>query len=87
MMVIYQQTDRIMLKVMLDESATGYYSAAVTCAGIFGFVYAAIIDSMRPEILKSKKSSEEQYEKSISFYESEITRKNAEIEILKKSLV
>jgi O-antigen/teichoic acid export membrane protein len=66
MITIFQQTDKLMLKNMVGNEITGYYSAAVTCAGIFGFVYAAMIDSMRPEILKCKKKSVEQYEQSIS---------------------
>lgn len=66
MITIFQQTDKLMLKNMVNDEITGYYSAAVTCAGIFGFVYAAIIDSMRPEILKNKRVSEEKYENSIS---------------------
>ena len=66
MITVFQQTDRMMLKLMIDETATGYYSAAVTCAGVFGFVYAAIIDSARPEILVRKKTSQEKYEKGIS---------------------
>lgn len=66
MVTIFQQTDRLMLKNMMDESATGLYSAAVTCAGVFGFVYAAIIDSARPEILRLYRESKEEYEKSMS---------------------
>lgn len=66
MIVIFQQTDKLMIKSMLDTTATGYYAAAVTCAGIFGFVYAAIIDSARPEILKLYRSSSIKYENFIS---------------------
>ncbi len=57
MVVIFAQTDRIMLKLMIGNEATGYYSAAVTCAGLTGFVFSAIIDSMRPVIFESKKIS------------------------------
>ncbi len=63
MVVIFQQTDRIMLKIMLDEAQTGYYSAAITCIGITSFVFAAIIDSARPSILESKTTSQERFEK------------------------
>jgi len=63
---ILLQTDRLMLKNIVSDTVTGYYSAAVTCAGIFGFVYAAIIDSMRPQILKQKQISEEKFEEAIS---------------------
>lgn len=66
MVTIFQQTDRFMLKIMLDDAATGYYSAAATCAGIASFVYAAIIDSMRPTILTAKKKSQADFEKNVS---------------------
>lgn len=63
MIAIFAQTDRIMLKLMIDDAATGYYSAAVTCAGMTGFVFSAIIDSFRPMIFDDKKNNEKQYEK------------------------
>ena len=50
-----------MLKAMINNEATGYYSAAITCAGMSQFVFAAIIDSMRPTIFEKKKTSEEMY--------------------------
>ena len=62
MVTVFAQTDRIMLKIMIDETAVGYYSASVACAGMASFVFAAIIDSMRPEILEVKKKSREMYE-------------------------
>ena len=66
MIVVLAQTDKIMLKLMLDNSATGLYSAAVTCAGLLSFVYSAIIDSFRPFIFKNKKELKvEQYELSL----------------------
>lgn len=66
MVTIFSQTDRLMIKNMIDDEATGYYSAAVTCAGMAGFVFAAIIDSMRPVILENKKISVESYERNVS---------------------
>lgn len=54
MVVIFGQTDKIMLKLMLGNEASGLYSAAITCAGMSAFVFTAIIDSMRPVILKDK---------------------------------
>lgn len=65
MITIFSQTDRIMLKLMIGDSETGFYSAAVTCAGMTGFVFAAIIDSFRPIIFDYKKNDEFHYEKSI----------------------
>lgn len=62
MVTIFAQTDKIMLKLMLDETATGLYSAAVTCAGITTFVFTAIIDSFRPVIFESLKKSKSEFE-------------------------
>ena len=66
MVTIFAQTDRIMIKNMIDSNATGYYSAALTCAGMVGFVFSAIIDSMRPVILDNKKHSIDAYELNVS---------------------
>lgn len=65
MVTIFTHTDRIMLKQMMDNSAAGYYSAAVSCAGITGFVINAIIDSFRPPIFESLKHSEEKFERNV----------------------
>lgn len=66
MMQVFMQTDKIMLKGMVGNEATGCYSAAVTCANITSFVFAAIIDSARPTILEKKKAGQNSYENSIS---------------------
>ncbi len=55
MVTIFAQTDKIMIKLMIDESATGYYGAAVACAGMTNFVFTAVIDSFRPSIFEGKK--------------------------------
>lgn len=65
MITVFAQTDRIMLKLMVDDAATGYYSAAVTCAGMTGFVFSAIIDSFRPLIFDCKKRETSLYESNI----------------------
>ena len=54
MTAIFSQTDKIMLKSMAGETATGYYSAAVAIASIPTFVYAAIIDSYRPVVFAAQ---------------------------------
>lgn len=66
MVNIFAQTDKIMLTLMIDEAANGYYSVAVTCAGLTGFVFGAIIDSARPAIFESQKKNTEAFEKSVS---------------------
>lgn len=63
MVVIFAQTDRIMLKLMIGNESVGLYTAATTCAGMVSFVFAAIIDSMRPGIFEGMKSSEFLFEK------------------------
>ena len=62
MVMIFQHSDRIMIKSMVNEAETGLYSAAITCIGISGFVFSAIIDSARPIILEAKEKSQELYE-------------------------
>ena len=66
MVTIFTQTDRVMLKLMLNDSATGYYSVAASFANLANFVYVAIIDSLRPAIFETKKKSIMQYEKSLT---------------------
>ena len=73
MTTIFQQTDKIMLKLMLNETETGYYSVAVTTTSMTAFIFAAVIDSMRPTILKNKKDNDKNYEKNISLLYSVIT--------------
>lgn len=66
MITVFAQTDRIMLKLMIDDAAAGYYSAAVSCAGITSFVFSAIIDSMRPLIFERKKENNMAFERNVS---------------------
>lgn len=73
MVTVFAQTDKIMLKIMVDDRATGLYSVAVTCAGMTSFVFAAIIDSLRPVIVKNKLSDQQAYEKNMSLLYSIIT--------------
>ncbi len=66
MVAVFGQIDRIMLKLMIGDSETGFYSAAVVCAGLASFFFSAIIDSMRPAAVESKESSQKEYEKVIT---------------------
>ena len=65
MVTVFAQTDRIMIKLMIGNSETGFYSAAISCAGITSFVFSAIIDSMRPVIFESKKESENKFKENM----------------------
>lgn len=62
MVMVFQHTDRIMIKMMIGEAETGLYSAAISCIGISGFVFAAVIDSARPVILEMKRKDQTMYE-------------------------
>lgn len=74
MITIFSQTDRIMLKLMVNEESTGFYSAAVSCALLTNFVFTAILDSGRPSIFEQKKKGNHQaYEKRITLLFSIIT--------------
>lgn len=55
MVAIYGHTDKLMLKQMLDETATGYYSTAVALCSMWTFVLTAVIDAMYPAIIESFK--------------------------------
>lgn len=72
MVAIFAQTDKIMLKNMIDDSAAGFYAAASTCAGVTGFVFNAIIDSLRPKVLESKNVSQEAFEFNVTRFYSVI---------------
>lgn len=66
MVVAFQTTDHIMLLNMINKKENGYYTAAITAAGVVQFVYTAIIDSYRPLILSNKKENNADYNKNIS---------------------
>ena len=66
MVVVIQNTDHIMLTTMVGKTENGYYSAAITSAGVAQFVFTAIIDSFRPMILESKRENQIEYEKNMS---------------------
>lgn len=59
MVAIYGQTDKLMLKQMLDETTVGYYSTAVTLCSVWTFVLTAIIDSVYPTIIHLSEIDEE----------------------------
>ena len=62
MVNIFAQTDRIMLSLMINDTVTGYYSAAFEATTTTMFVFAAIIDSFRPTILEAKNENSPEYE-------------------------
>ena len=66
MIVFFQQTDKIMIKFMIGETETGYYSSAITCIAITGFLFSAIIDSARPWVLEGKSYSNKIFEERVT---------------------
>ncbi len=65
MVMFFTQTDRVMLKLMVDDSSLGFYSAALTCAGCTSFIILAIIDSVRPMIFQNRKISCQKFEQNM----------------------
>ena len=63
MVSVFGQTDKIMLKLMISDSESGHYSAAITCAGMSVFLFTAMIDSFRPVIFENKKNNHVLYKR------------------------
>lgn len=61
MVTFFSLSDRIMITLMIGNEANGYYAAAMTCADISRFVFAAIVDSARPAIFEERKNSLSEY--------------------------
>lgn len=63
MVSIYAQTDKLMLKGMMNSTEIGYYSTAVSLCNIWCFVLIAIIDSFYPSIVESYSEDKALFEK------------------------
>lgn len=63
MVAIYGQTDKLMLKMMIDETSVGYYSLASTINNMWVFVLAAIINSIYPTIIQYSGTDKKKFEK------------------------
>ena len=61
MVAVYGQTDKIMLKHMVNETEIGYYSTAVAICSMWCFILAAIIDSIYPLIMQAHKENKEKF--------------------------
>ena len=66
MVSMFQNTDHVMLKLMVGNDENGYYTAAITAVSVVQFVYMAIIDSVRVVILENKKTDEDAYRRNLS---------------------
>ena len=63
MVAIYMQTDKIMLKYLVDGAEVGYYSLASALGTIWTFILVAIIDSMYPSIVNAYKDNKSTFER------------------------
>lgn len=63
MVATYAQTDKLMLKQMINETEVGYYSVATAICSMWVFILQAIIDSVNPTIMRLHLKNEEQYKK------------------------
>ncbi|MBQ8427900.1 MAG: DUF1295 domain-containing protein, partial [Clostridia bacterium] len=59
MVAIYAQTDKFMLRQMIDDAEIAYYSTASSVCGLWVFVLGAIIDSVHPTIMQAHKEGNE----------------------------
>lgn len=57
MVAVYGQTDKIMIKQMLNETSVGCYSLAFSVNSMWVFVLAAIISSLSPTIMRLYKDN------------------------------
>ena len=61
MVAIYSQTDKMMLKHIMNEENVGFYSLATSLNSMWVFILVAIIDSMFPTIMKLYNTDKEGY--------------------------
>ncbi len=65
MVTVFGHIGSIALEFFIDNEAVGFYTAAITAAGMTSFVFNALIDSARPMILSYKQTDEVKYKQSI----------------------
>ncbi len=61
MVAVYGATDKLMLKQMLDEASVGYYALAFSISTMWAFILAAIIDSLKPGIMRDHNEDRQKY--------------------------
>lgn len=66
LVAVFQYADHVMLKWMASDAENGYYTTAAAIAGMTSFLFAAVIDSVRPVILEKKLRSQEEYGQGVS---------------------
>ena len=58
MIAIYGQTDKLMLKQMLDVTQTGFYATATTVNNLWCFALSAVIQSLVPGVMEAFKAGD-----------------------------
>ena len=59
--ILYAQVDRVMLGNMLDKTAVGYYSAALTISTLWSMIPTALIQSLSPILYEAASKSRSQF--------------------------
>lgn len=65
MVAIFNNTDRVMLKLIVGNEARRIYAVAHSCASMTGFMFVAILGSMRSAIFEYRKNYKEAFENSL----------------------
>lgn len=65
MVTVFGHIGSIVLEFYLDKEAVGFYTAAITCAGMTSFIFNALIDSARPIVLSYKQKNQQKYQQSM----------------------
>lgn len=58
---VYAQTDKMMLKFLLDNEAVALYGVAVHVAGLLSQIPATLIEGFRPDVMENKVKNEAVY--------------------------
>lgn len=61
LVTIYGQTDKIMLKNMINISSVGLYSVSLTLAGAISIIPSALIEGFRPDVMSFKLYNQNAY--------------------------
>jgi PST family polysaccharide transporter len=65
---VYMRIDAVMLRKMLDESAVGFYAAAVRFSDIWLFIPGALAISALPALMRARSASPAQYRSRLAQY-------------------
>ena len=65
MVTVFGHVGSVILEMFCDKEAVGFYTAAITCAGMTGFVFNAVIDSAIPVILSYRQTNASMFQKSV----------------------